>query len=284
MITYDIVRAIRAKGVILKRNCDKLRVSCEEGLLTNTQAEYIRKHRDEILNILDNERKLQHNILPPPELERADHLLGDGADRAQVDASLPSYLEALTACIQALETEFSSLGQTSQATSPDWTVYRDLSENTLLPSEVREQYRRQAETLRSALTGEDRPDDKELRRCRELLSQIERLRQERDQAAGRNCWRPGSKDELLRQEPGGKFKRVYLSTALEIAQTKAPSEVTVIMGRWNQMALKKKTCTVTRNERGELSYRLAGEPEVDQEVISKRKISGKTSFKTNNAA
>lgn len=262
MNTHDIVRTVRAKGVMLKRNCDKLRVSCAEGLLTEAQAEYIREHRDEILGILDKERKLQCTI---PELS-TDPLPGDGADRdpgsAGARAQIPGpnstqgektdYFPALTVRIQALEAEYAAAH--GEPVPGELFTCGELSWKIQFPAEQRLKYRQRYEAL----------------------SLLERLKEERDQAAGRNCWPPGPKDELLRQQADGSFVPAELA---ELDQAvPAPTEITVIMGQWNQMILGKKAAKVSRTASGVVKCELVGDIPKHEKEISKGKISKKTAM------
>lgn len=123
MNTYDIINEVRARGVILKRNCDKLRVSCAEGLLTEAQAEYIREHRDEILGIIDKEKKLQPD---PP-------------------VTLPSYLEALACRIASLQAEYAALY--GRPAPGEKETCRELSWKEILPAELQRKYNERYETL-----------------------------------------------------------------------------------------------------------------------------------------
>jgi|GEM_PF-854361 len=190
-----------------------------------------------------------------PELTIADHRSGDGDDHVQSDlvyrlaapATSP-YLSALNTRIAALEAEYVAMDTTS-APSPEWTVYQDLSENVLLPAEVREQYRSQAETLQSELTDEQRQDDEKFWHCRDLVAMIERLGQERDQALaeGRSTWAPGPADELLRQQKDGSFLPAELG--LDQAAPE-PTESTVILGAWNRRIFKRDKVKVIKTTTG----------------------------------
>lgn len=238
-MAYDL-RIIRSHGITLKRNGNKLEVFAPKGTMNSCRKEILQRDRELILQQLKEEEEPDHSVAIPtlPELSTDP---------------LPSYLEALTCRIQALEAEYAAAY--GEPAPGEKETCRELSWKDFYPAEQRRRYNERYETL---LT-------------------IERLKRERSTALaeGRTRWTPGPSDELLLQKSDGSFVSGELDELDEVVPD-PPAEVTAIMGPWNQRLYGKRAVKCTRTAPGVVKCELVGDVPKHEKGIPNGKIPRKT--------